>query len=127
MLVWQQGEVGALSNNLKKIRRAINKSLTQVSIATGIDRTTLCRIENGVRPLSQNELEILCKYFNVTSDYMLGISKEYNQIPSSKKNYNNDEENFCESIRNLTEDQREIIEVLIKAFNEKNNNSEKNL
>jgi transcriptional regulator with XRE-family HTH domain len=127
VLVWQQGEVGALSNNLKKIRRSVNKSLTQVSIATGIDRTTLCRIENGIRPLSQNKLEILCKYFNVTSDYMLGISKEYNQIPSSKKNYDNGDDTFCESIRNLTEDQKEIIEVLIKAFNEKNSNREKNL
>ncbi|MCK9199166.1 MAG: helix-turn-helix domain-containing protein [Bacilli bacterium] len=105
----------------------MNKSLTQVSIATGIDRTTLCRIENGIRPLSQNKLETLCKYFNVTSDYMLGISKEYNQISNSKKIYNDENNVFYDNIKNLTEDQKEIIEVLIKTFNEKNSNREKNL
>jgi len=61
-------------NRLKELRNERGLALKSVQSDTGITSSVLSYIENGRRPFTQNTLEILCKYFNVSTDYMLGKS-----------------------------------------------------
>ena len=99
-------------NNLKKIRLNANKTTGQVSIATGIDRTSLSRMENGIRPLTQNHIEILSKYFNVSSDYLLGKTNEYEE---HKKPLPEFAYALYGEVEDLTSEQQEEILRLVKT------------
>lgn len=62
--------------NLKlKEFRAMNKlTQDQVSKAIGIDRRQYSRYENGTNELPIRYLYLICINFNVSADYILGIS-----------------------------------------------------
>lgn len=51
--------------------------LTQTGLAdnVGINRSVLNRIENGIRPIRDDELRLFADYFNVSADYLL--DREY--------------------------------------------------
>lgn len=60
-------------NKLKELR--LEKGLTQaeVSIALGLSRNAFANYEKGLRQPSLETLKALCKFFNVTADYLLGL------------------------------------------------------
>lgn len=64
------------AERLKELR--IEKGLTQDKLAeeTGLSQAALARWENGLRSPAAYALIILAKYFNVTTDYLLGISDD---------------------------------------------------
>ena len=99
-------------NNLKKIRLNTNKTIGQVAIATGIDRTSLSRMENSIRPLTQNHIEILSKYFNVSTDYLLGktCENEVKKTPLPEFAYA-----LYGEVEDLTPEQQEEILRLVKT------------
>lgn len=53
-----------------------DKDLTQKQIADflGVAQTTYSQYETGRRPLPIDYLIALCKYYNVSADYILGFS-----------------------------------------------------
>lgn len=61
-------------NRLKELREERGLALKSLNADTAISTTVLSYIENGKRPFTQNTLEILAKYFNVSTDYLLGKS-----------------------------------------------------
>ena len=67
-----------MQNNLRKIR--ISKNLTQEKVCEElkkygcyIDRTTYAKYESGSRNISCENLCVLAKYFETTTDSILGI------------------------------------------------------
>ena len=62
-----QAQLGRL-----RIERMLRRlTLDQVSLATGIDRTELCRIENGYRPLNERKAALLAELFEVEAKTVL--------------------------------------------------------
>ena len=61
------------SENLKQLR--IEKGLTQKALATALSVTapTLSHWECGYQEPSFNDLIKICRYFDVSADYMLGL------------------------------------------------------
>ncbi len=60
---------------IKLARTEAGYTQQQVEQATGIPRTTICRIENGTR---QPDIENLCKlidFYEVSADWILGTGK----------------------------------------------------
>lgn len=59
-------------NNLKKLRLQRRLTLKELSLEVHITKSVLSYLENEVRPFTQEHMEILSKYFNVSIDYLLG-------------------------------------------------------
>lgn len=89
---------------LKDLRKS--KRLTQLELAEAVDlvKSSISAYEKGLKYPSIEVLIKLCNFFNVSSDYLLGLSdnKEIQKY-------------------DLTEEQREIITKLITQFHEYNN------
>ena len=58
---------------LKELR--LSKNLTQTALAnqTGISQSAINKWELGQRKITQDYIVILCEYFNVSADYLLGL------------------------------------------------------
>lgn len=61
---------------LKKIRKEKKLFLSNVEAETGIYQSTLTNMENGKRKVKITSLITLCKFYNVSSDYVLGLSSK---------------------------------------------------
>lgn len=61
-------------NRLNKLRTEKRITLRELAEKVNIDYTALSRVENGKRNLTDNDIAILCSFFNVSSDYLLGYS-----------------------------------------------------
>ena len=61
------------SERLKELRIDKNLSIQALSRETGLGSSSICRWENGQADIKSEQLIILVKFFNVTSDYLLGL------------------------------------------------------
>ena len=61
-----------LATNLKKLRKEKKISQEKLAKEIGVERSTIGKYETGSMP-SMEILSILCNYFNVSTDYLLGI------------------------------------------------------
>lgn len=59
-------------NKIKRLRKDAGITSIELSNYTGIDRGIISLLENGKRPLRQEHIDILCDFFNVSTDYLLG-------------------------------------------------------
>lgn len=62
------------TNRLNVLMR--DKTQTEVSKATGIAQQTLSRYQQGLCRPGIDRLLALCRYFRVSSDYLLGLKDE---------------------------------------------------
>lgn len=72
-------------NRLKEIRK--DKDLTQQNIAKVLSTSQVqySRYEMGIRLLPIDKLVILADFYNVSTDYLLGITNERKPYPKTKK------------------------------------------
>lgn len=57
---------------IKKLRTGKGWSLRELERRTGINYSVLSRIESGKRPVTDDEINIFCDLFDVSTDYLLG-------------------------------------------------------
>lgn len=59
-----------------------DRDLTQETIAEilGTSRSYYGRYERGLHPMTADQIIILAKYFNVSADYILGLTNEYKAL-----------------------------------------------
>ncbi|KRK90429.1 hypothetical protein FC88_GL001851 [Companilactobacillus futsaii JCM 17355] len=65
-------DIGKRITNLREQNKISQETLASY---LNIDRTSLSRLENGKRKISSDEIKLISKFFNVTADYLLGISQ----------------------------------------------------
>lgn len=60
-----------------------DKDLKQEAVASvlGITRQQYQLYECGKRKLPIDQLMVLCKFYNVSADYLLGFTNEYTPLP----------------------------------------------
>lgn len=85
-------------NNLKKLR--IERKLTQEQVADIINmsNTNYAKIERNEVNLNSEHIRILCKFYDVSSDYLLGIKNSEIEIISELKEYIIKLENILDKI-----------------------------
>ncbi|MBJ8024913.1 helix-turn-helix transcriptional regulator [Bacillus cereus] len=101
---------------LKDLRR--EKKLTQQDIADvlGIEKSNISRFESGKQSLSSENIIKTAKYFNVSVDYILGIS-DYKTINKKKEEQiPKDVVKLMKKINTLSPEKRQLIESLIDNF-----------
>ena len=63
-------ELGA---KLKEVRRIKNLTQSQVAKMMNMTQQQYSRFENGIYELSYAQIVFLCKLYDVSSDYLLGL------------------------------------------------------
>lgn len=63
------------SERLKRLRKSKLPPLTQNDLATAIGATQrkISFMENGVTEPSLKDIVAICRYFNISADYLLGL------------------------------------------------------
>ena len=66
------------ATRLKELRRS--KKITQLTLALELktNQNTISRYENGEREPGINEIVAIANYFNVSVDYLLGVTNNPN-------------------------------------------------
>jgi transcriptional regulator with XRE-family HTH domain len=68
-----------VGKRLKESRKYAGLSQRQAAEHLGILQPAYARYESGVIELDYQKLTELCKLFDVSADYLLGLRDEYNQ------------------------------------------------
>lgn len=58
---------------LKELRKDRGLSMKQLSIQVGISDSCISRWENGQTVVNGDQLIVFAKFFNVSTDYLLGL------------------------------------------------------
>lgn len=66
----------AVAANLKALRARKGVSLNELASETGISQGVLSDYERGAKLPGCNSIVVLARYFNVTTDYLLGVKSE---------------------------------------------------
>ena len=61
---------------MRDLREDNDKTQQEIANVLGTSQTMYARYERGANELPIHHLITLCKYYNVTSDYLLGLSEE---------------------------------------------------
>lgn len=64
--------------NLKKLRKKYNLTMEQLAIKLGMCKSAICRIEKNTSNVSIETLIKIAKFFNVSTDYLLGLKETEN-------------------------------------------------
>lgn len=75
--------MNGFSERLKKLRGS--KTLKEVAEGIGISHTSLVYYEKGQRTPEAKMLYKLCKYYGVSSDYLLGIENNLSDYERLKR------------------------------------------
>jgi transcriptional regulator with XRE-family HTH domain len=68
--------MSVFSERVKKLRKAKKQSQNEVGKALGKSRESISKYELGEREPDPNVIALLSRHFNVSSDYMLGITDD---------------------------------------------------
>ena len=83
MVIYMQGESASKSkfaSNLSKLRREKGLSQRQAAAELGVSQALLSHYENDSREPRLDFVVKICDYYSVTTDYMLGRTKERNDL-----------------------------------------------
>ena len=78
--------MSVLSERVKKLRNAKRQSQNEVGKALGKSRETVSKYELGEREPDPEAIVLFAKHFNVSSDYLLGINDQTENIALYERN-----------------------------------------
>ena len=72
------GGVGAVNiqERLKELRKSVYLNQEDIANVLGVSKQTYGRYERGERTLSPGEIVLLARFYNVTTDYLLGVTDD---------------------------------------------------
>lgn len=70
--------MATFNERLKELRKEKSITIEKLAEDLGSAKSTISRYENGLREPKKDFLEMLCDYFNVSIDYLLGRTDERN-------------------------------------------------
>ena len=73
---------------IRDLREDSDKTQQQIADYLGTSQTMYARYERGANELPLRHLISLCKYYNVSADYILGFSNQKILLEVSTKNTN---------------------------------------
>ena len=86
-------------NRFKELREEKGYSMEKIANYLHVSKSTLSRIENGLREPKQSLLEDYAKFFNVTTDYLLGLTDNPKLNVRDEKNISKDLKDIMDDFR----------------------------
>lgn len=110
-----------MSNRLRELRQEKRMSLRELGEKTNISYTSIGAMEREDRPFTQANLEILCNFFNVSSDYLLGLSDQRESINANTYHERLEGIDFeiIEDIKSLDDDAKQDLKTILKYLKNK--------
>ena len=102
-------------NRVKELREEMNWTQDHLGNLLNVKRAAISKYENGKVPLTDETLIKLSKIFNVSSDYILGISNKKNESKTEN------ERSYIQQIQGLSCESKEELEKYIKLLKLKDN------
>lgn len=96
-----------IGNKIKKLRKKNHMTQTELSDYLNIGQSTLANFENGRRIIPIDIIIKLASYFNVTTDYLLGLSTE--DIRYGQPLLSDDEQKLIDTYRQLNSDEKQVV------------------
>lgn len=69
------------AQRIRDLREDSDINQTTVATYLSTSQTVYARYERGERPLPIEQLIKLCRYYNVSADYILGFTNEPKELP----------------------------------------------
>lgn len=69
------------AQRIRNIREDHDKTQDEISKILNTDQSYYSKYERGIRPLPIEHLITLCRYYNISADYILGFTNEPKQLP----------------------------------------------
>lgn len=63
-------------NNLKKLKEMYKINQTELAKVLNTSQQQISRYETGKRKLNEDQIKELCKMYNVSADWLLGIDNK---------------------------------------------------
>ena len=115
---------------LRDLRRENNLTSRELAKLLNVSQPTITRWENGLQEPSKKNVKKLASYFNVSSDYLLGLTDEREPYKKPLKfeealkilentKRNNDIFTITENFKNLTDEQLHTIATIVESFTKK--------
>ena len=75
------------SKRLSELREFSSPRLRQEDVgnATGMSQRKISRLEKGDVQPTPDEIVRLCRFYNVSADYLLGLTDTFKECPHSEK------------------------------------------
>ena len=73
------------TQRIRDLREDHNKTQCQIAQILGTSQTMYARYERGANELPLRHLIQLCRYYNVSADYVLGFTNDLQPLPKAKK------------------------------------------
>ena len=99
--------------------KRLKKNLTQSEFANilGVTERTVSNWENGIRMMDLTTATQIAKYFNVSTDYLLGVSDERNSsLDSDNIGYDDFTYAMHNESRDLTDEDKEMLLDMAKML-----------
>ena len=64
-----------VGSRLTWLRKQTGQTQTEVATALAMSRTALTNMERGRQNLTQQNIKLICRHFEVSADWLLGISE----------------------------------------------------
>ena len=61
---------------MRNLREDSDKTQTEIAAVLGTSQTMYARYERGANEMPIHHLVTLCRYYKVSSDYLLGLTEE---------------------------------------------------
>ncbi len=115
---------------LRDLRRENNLTSRDLAKLLNVSQPTITRWENGLQEPSKKNVKKLASYFNVSSDYLLGLTDEREPYKKPLKfeealkilentKRNDDIFTITENFKNLTDEQLHTIATIVESFTKK--------
>lgn len=109
-----------MGNRLRELRKEKRISLRELSNNVLIDYSALCKVENGKRNLNDNDIKVLTDFFNVSSDYLLGLSDQRNSTSTTyHEHLEGIDIEILNDIKSLDDKTREDLKTILKYLKNK--------
>ena len=112
-------------NRLKELRKEKRLTLRELAEQLHMTNSSISMMENEQRGISNDNLKTFCDFFNVSSDYLLGISDIRQPSHQSDTNENLQFALYGSFKKLSEEDKKKIIEYA-ELLAEKSNNTSSN-
>ncbi len=104
-------------NNIKELRKQSGLSQKQLAEKLGINQTSVCRWEQNLALPETKNLLVLAEIFNVSTDYLLGVSQYHFPANVGRDNlFTFEELEIIEDYRSLSEPLKQTIKETLKTF-----------
>lgn len=115
---------------LRDLRRENNLTSRDLAKLLNVSQPTITRCENGLQEPSKKNVKKLASYFNVSSDYLLGLTDEREPYKKPMKfeealkilentKRNDDIFTITDNIKNLSDEQLHTIATIVESFTKK--------